>query len=726
MFGLLPLIFALLVAETTAKTHALVPLPGSGRLLATIAGCIAGWALVNEVAARLIARTRQRRLLGRWELAAQAAMLLWFAWACYGWGWSSWANGHDFGYTLAIAPWVAMQAAHWWGLAPAVRAISGHPWSRAGLVAHQFRFGVLPMAIVLPLFDVGAWIAVHWHLEPWFDGYWGLLLGAYCAQLFMVVLLILLPLALMPLWGAKRMLSSELEQLMREACVHMGVKVAGLMRWPVPGGRVYNAAVVGMMPQLRYVLFTDDLMRDLPSRQVLAVLGHELGHARHGHLWLYFLFANATIMVSFLVDQWLPGLLRPLVGPPPAHGMAMGDDDPLAPLVKLLVGFGVMAVLFRLVFGYLSRACERQADLAGAELVGDPLVMGDALKSVAHLSGQPENEPSWRHYSIAERVAFLERVRQRPQLAGWHHHLVQSMRHGLIALIIALFVAAWLFDPRRDAATLQDPGGALAQWIDQDHDLDRALHQADQGDILALKKWVNRAGEDERSLLAKLLLRMMNPGPAANDAKQPAPVFDDRVGYRYVNRLRAFTDVPTGDAELDLALDNALAYILVAGTMNPSAQDLKLAQLLLPRLETAMREKSDYGVLDTIGCVHAALGDHLKAKEAFAQASKLLAEDRSPRTEAERQHLASLARRRLDAATRNAARSGLPDFVPEPFPRDWPGAASEPVAVPPAPPAPERTLPEKTPSDGAQFEKALSEKTLSEQDRPAAAPVAAP
>jgi hypothetical protein len=87
-------------------------------------------------------------------------MLLWFTWTCYGWGWSSWAaHGHQFGYTCAIAPWVAMQAAHWWGLTPAVRAITGYPWTRRGMMMNQFRFGVLPMALVLSLLDIGAWIA---------------------------------------------------------------------------------------------------------------------------------------------------------------------------------------------------------------------------------------------------------------------------------------------------------------------------------------------------------------------------------------------------------------------------------------------------------------------------------------------------------------------------------------------------------------------------------------
>ena len=701
MIGLLPLIFALLVAETTADAHPLMPLRGTWTLpLAILAGIVL-WALVNELAGRIIAHIGRRRLLGRWELVAQTLMLAWFTWTCYGWGWSSRAaHGHQFGYTIAIAPWVAMQAAHWWGITPAVRALSGHSWTRFGLMMHQFRFGVLPMALVLPLFDVGAWIAGRWDIESWFTGYWGLLMGAYLAQLFMIVLLLVLPLLLMPLWGAKPMFASELQGRMQEACRLMGVRVAGLMRWPVPGGRVYNAAVVGMMPRLRYVLFTDDLMRDLPPSQVLAVLGHELGHARHGHLWLYFLFANTTVMISFLIDNWLPGVLRPLLGRLPEHGV-MGADDPLAPLVKLVVGLGVMGVLFRLVFGYLSRACERQAYLAGAELVGDARIMGDALKSVAQLSGQPENEPSWRHYSIAERVVFLDRVHQQPELVGWHHHLVRSMRNGLIALLLTLFVAVWLFDPRRDAPTVEGARLELAQWVDKDHDLDNALKRADHGDVLVLKTWLNRAEEGDRLRLARLFLVLLDPEDVRDDKSEKGDlVIDDRIGYRSRNRLRPFIDVSTGDRDCDAELDNALAYCLVAGTEEPTQQDLDLAKMLLPRLELRMSSAPSHSEYDTIGCVDTALKNYPKALEAFNEASRLLAEDRTINDDERlRLHFNDLYRRRREAAIYNNSNAAIPGFVPLPFPRDWPGAPVHEVPLMPQlkPPHPGAQAPLRVP-----------------------------
>jgi Zn-dependent protease with chaperone function len=557
MFGLLPLLFALTLAETSTQVRApLSSLTTWPQLLLAIGGSLALWLVVGEIAARLIATNGRRRWLARWDLLVQGLILLWYAWVCYGWGWT--ANAQVMGmrfFTIALAPWVLMQVVHWSTLTVAVRRISGHHWSRSGFVLQQIRFGILPMLLILPFFDIGALIANRFDLEnAWFSGPWGALLAIYSAQAFMVLMLLVLPLVLLPLWGARRMEPGELQRLMLRACERMGVRVAGLMRWPMAGGRVYNAAVVGMLPRLRYVLFTDDLMRGLPAPQVLAVLGHELGHARHGHLWLYVLFANGGLLLSFLLRQPLAEVFIPAYAEVlPTLGVA-ADASQVVALAEVTAALLMMAVLWRLLFGVLSRACERQADLAGAELAGDPQVMCDALKSVAHLSGQSENEPSWRHYTIAERVAFLQAVRQRPEIATWHHHLVRMMRHGLILVIIALLlVASYLFDPRREAMT-SNPQQVVDTWVQQDRTLSEALAIADRGDHLPLAVWLNRADEPDRQRFALLLTRQIERDVGVDaDGDQR---FDDRPAYRWRHRLLAFQEVVTGDRGLDLMIDN--------------------------------------------------------------------------------------------------------------------------------------------------------------------------
>jgi Zn-dependent protease with chaperone function len=316
-------------------------------------------------------------------------------------------------------------------------------------VLYRLRFGVLPMLLILPFFDVGAWIAQHWDLEStWFAGGWGALRATYCAQLFMGVVMVLMPLALLPLWGVRPLPPDAVTVRLAECCRRTGVAVAGLMCWPESGSRIYNAMVIGVAPRLRYVLFSKDLVRDMPAEQVEAVLGHELGHARHGHLWTYFLYFNVAFLVAMLGEPVLTRLLLPpvlaLLG---ALGFAL-DAVQVEAVVSVAGMLLVVGALWRLGFGALSRACERQADLAGAELAGDPRLMGAALRSVARLSGQPETEPSWCHHSIAERIAYLERVAAQPTEAACHHRLVRTIWRALAVLfIVLLLLALWLTFP---------------------------------------------------------------------------------------------------------------------------------------------------------------------------------------------------------------------------------------------------------------------------------------
>jgi Zn-dependent protease with chaperone function len=697
MFGLLPLLFALTIAETSTLMEApFAPLTTWPQLLGAVGASLLVWLVLGEVGARVLAIRGQRRWLTRWDWFVQGLVLGWYAWVCYGWGWSAYGQilGMKF-FLVALAPWVLMQAVHWWTLTVAVRRVSGHPWSRFGLILQQFRFGTLPMLLILPFFDIGKVIAVQYDLERlWFAPPWGPLLAMYCAQAFMVLLLLVLPLALLPLWGVQRMPASELQRLMLRACERLGVRVAGLMRWPMSGGRVYNAAVIGMLPRLRYVLFTEDLMRDLKTPELMAVLGHELGHARHGHLWLYVLFANAGLLFSFLLREELAILLLPLfdyalaaLGVQAQPGQAMA----LAEVTAILV---LMAVMWRLAFGVLSRACERQADLAGAELAGDPQVMCDALKSVAHLSGQGEDEPSWRHYSIAQRVAFLQAVRQRPEIATWHHHLVRMMRHGLILVIIALLLAAsFLFDPRRDAMA-GDPQQVLNEWVTRDPALGQALRAAESGDHLPLAIWLNRTDSEQRKTFAMLTDNQIikDMGVDADGDRR----FDDRPLYRWRHRLMAFQDISTGNPQLDLMLDNHLAYGLVAGTTEPTAADLMIASSILPRLSKHVSTVSgDHAVHDTIGCVQFAQGDFAKAVTSFEAVLKgfetesartsptwFTSEQAQRQADKQRAHLQSLYSQRLDAARSNAARvaAGTPASDPGllPLPRDLGQARPEP------------------------------------------------
>jgi hypothetical protein len=152
------------------------------------------------------------------------------------------------------------------------------------------------------------------------------------------------------------------------------------------------------------------------------------------------------------------------------------------------------------------------------------------------------------------------------------------------------------------------------------------------------------------------------------------PANDTRAMYAYRHRLKAFARVVTGEPGLDRLLDNLTAYVVVAGTETPTAEDLAVAKETLPRLEAVLQKPmpGDHAVWDTVGCIHARLGDLRAARNAFAQAlSRLEAED-EPTVAA---LVGDLYRRRLAAGDQALALGTAR------LPMEWDGATSATTAA---------------------------------------------
>src|SRR5262249_6044154 len=146
-------------------------------------------------------------------------------------------------------------------------------------------------------------------------------------------------------------------------------RTSDILLWNTRNGMA-NAMVVGLVPWLRYVVFTDRLLEEFTEDEVEAVFGHHGGHVRHQHLlyYLFLLVAGMTVR-GLLADHyvlpaldWQGSLLA--YEPPGASDLQAGSLDATRLRGDLMV-FPVVGVLLGyifVVFGFLSRRCERQAD----------------------------------------------------------------------------------------------------------------------------------------------------------------------------------------------------------------------------------------------------------------------------------------------------------------------------------------------------------------------------
>jgi STE24 endopeptidase len=112
-----------------------------------------------------------------------------------------------------------------------------------------------------------------------------------------------------------------------------------------------NAAVMGFVPQVRYVLLSDLLLESMTDEQVEAVFAHEIGHVVHRHMAWYVVFIVAMAMLFAGPGQALAGQLE-------AWRLPERVVDALG-----MVGFA--GAIFA-GFMFLSQRCERQADVYAA------------------------------------------------------------------------------------------------------------------------------------------------------------------------------------------------------------------------------------------------------------------------------------------------------------------------------------------------------------------------
>ena len=251
-----------------------------------------------------------------------------------------------------------------------------------------------------------------------------------------------------------------LESVARRADFHC----RELLVWRT-GNMLANAAIVGVVPRGRYVLFSDSLLAKLPLRELAAVFAHEIGHARRRHVLVFVAWSAVFFLSADLLSSWLF----------PRNEWAIG-----ATLVVALA-------LWYLILGYLSRRFELEADLESYALTGD----ADALIAALELVGgvHSRRDSSWRHFSTSDRVSFLRSVEQDPKPGfelrrglrrwSWTGWLLASV---LVVLEIISLAGSWSEDRVMVDLRVGDYRGAL-QRVEASAvpaDLERLVRRAAQ------------------------------------------------------------------------------------------------------------------------------------------------------------------------------------------------------------------------------------------------------
>jgi STE24 endopeptidase len=166
-----------------------------------------------------------------------------------------------------------------------------------------------------------------------------------------------------------------------------------------------NAYFGGFGKAKRVVLF-DTLIEKLSTKELLAVLGHELGHYAHGDIYKNIAMVGAMLFAMFAFFGNLPELLY----------LEMGlNQEPYVMMILLMLFMPVLGFLMMPIMGIVSRSNEYAADKMGSDLGGPAgaIELANALrKLVTENKSFPLSHPiyiffHYTHPPVLERLKEL-------------------------------------------------------------------------------------------------------------------------------------------------------------------------------------------------------------------------------------------------------------------------------------------------------------------------------
>ncbi len=257
---------------------------------------------------------------------------------------------------------------------------------------------ILVAALLAGLYAALTWTGQYWWLASW--GFWAL---------FQLLMVIIYPLVIAPLFNRFEVLpDGSLKDRLNNLAERSGFSNRGI--YVMDGSRRSrhsNAYFTGIGKFRRIVIF-DTLISSLEEDELEAVLAHEIGHWKFGHirksLILSMIFSLGLFALAGAMLNWGALFEAFGLGEPSLHGLLFWLIFFSSPLGSLLTPLG----------NRRSRKHEFQADRFAIETVGDADPMKRALinlgrNNLSNLTPHPAYS-AW-HYShpaLKERLIALD------------------------------------------------------------------------------------------------------------------------------------------------------------------------------------------------------------------------------------------------------------------------------------------------------------------------------
>lgn len=257
--------------------------------------------------------------------------------------------------------------------------------------------------------------------------------------IFLVAVACFGPLLIQKIWRCKSLEPGPVRNRIETMCSKAGLPYNDILKWELFGGSMITAGVMGLWGKFRYILVTPAMTTLLKADEIDSVIAHEIGHIQKKHIHFYVLFFAGYIacVYSIFDPLFLVVYTAPIIKLTNFAGIA---PDTAITLMLSLVLIVLFLLYFRYVFGFYMRNFERQADIHAYKYMPNAQSLINTFYKIASFSRHSKDKPNWHHYSISQRIAFLEKCEIKPELIEKHNKKVTLMiQIYLLAIVLICF-----------------------------------------------------------------------------------------------------------------------------------------------------------------------------------------------------------------------------------------------------------------------------------------------
>lgn len=257
--------------------------------------------------------------------------------------------------------------------------------------------------------------------------------------IFLFTVAITGPVIIQKFWRCRPLQTGYDRRRIENLCRRADMEYADILYWPLFGGKMITAGVMGLIKRFRYILVTDGLLKCLSPEEIDSVIAHEIGHIKKNHLLFYMFFLCGYLLISYTTFNLILYLIicsEPLFRFISHTGLSQVSVTSAAISLVIIL---IFVIYFRYIFGYFMRNFERQADTYVYTLFEDGKHLISTFEKIVLTSGQPPDKPNWHHFSIAERIGYLKKCEKDKK---WITRQDQKIKKSIAVYLAGILVIA--------------------------------------------------------------------------------------------------------------------------------------------------------------------------------------------------------------------------------------------------------------------------------------------